>query len=280
MPDHPMANRLGRKPNKPDPRDWTPEKLHAKLGEKHDDTPLITAAPDEALLDKTFRQALEEQSPFVTTWRGILILWGWLKRHFHPSPTPSPTDIPAWEDFVVLDQGEYGTCVGNGWAGWGDSTPIQDTFYEKDARAIYYESTVIGGSPDNPDAPGGGQQGSTVRDGAKAMQKRGNLAAYAFASDLAAVDEWLNNHGPVVFGTNWYSAMFNPDAKGWIKIGGSVEGGHCFLCLDRLDAEDGYLFRNSWGDWGDHGNFRMRTSDVARLLSEQGDACLAAEVPL
>src|SRR5438132_140293 len=117
MPDEPTRigpHLLGRKPNKPDDRDWTPEKLHAKLGEKHEDKPATTGSPDEALLDKTFRQALEEESPFVTTWRGLLILWGWLKRHFHPSPkpTPSPTDVPAWEDLVVLDQGNYGTCVG------------------------------------------------------------------------------------------------------------------------------------------------------------------------
>jgi len=275
MPDHPLKVRLGRVPNVPDDRDWTPEKLHARLEAAKEKAP----QPDDALLDKTVREAIDEGSPFFTTWNGILQLWRWIKDILHRKPKPTPTDVPAWRDLVVLDQGNYGTCVGNGWAGFLAAAPIEDPGVDETlARAIYYESTIIGGSPDDPDAPGGGQQGSSVRDGAKAVKNRGKLAAYAFASDLSQVDEWLNNHSSVVFGTNWYTSMFSPDANGWIKISGQVEGGHCFLCLDKLDAEDGYLFRNSWGDWGQNGNFKMKTADVKRLLSESGDACLAAEI--
>jgi hypothetical protein len=253
-----------------DDRDWTADKLHVHLA---------AASP----FDPT--QTIEEASASLVSWRDVLAfasaLWAWL-RHKKPSPTPTPGGVPAWDDPIVLDQGQYGTCVGNGWAGWGDSAPIQDNFQEKDARAIYYEATVIDGSPDNPDAPGGGQQGSTVRSGAKAMQNRGLLTAYAFSQKLADVDEWINNHGPVVFGSDWTNDMFNPDHNGFIVPTGGVAGGHCYLLLDKLDDGSGYLFRNSWGTgWGLSGNFKMTADSVQKLLTgidSPGEACMAAEV--
>jgi len=271
---------LGRKPNVPDDRDWTPDQLHAHLG-LHPTVGLHASLMDNdpSILDKTIRQAVTERDPFVTTWKGILALWKLIKTLLFPptpipTPTPTPTpstDVPAWEDKVTLDQGNYGTCVGNGWAGFLAAAPIEDAgVNEKLARAIYFEATCIGGQCDDPDAQGGGQAGSTVRDGAKAIQKRGKLTAYAFVTTL---------DGTAVMGTNWYRSMFTPDAKGWLTISGPLDGGHCYLCVDKLDAEDGYEFVNSWGDWGPlRGRFRMKTADVARLLSEQGDICLAAEV--
>jgi len=144
---------LGRLPNKPDERDWTPEKLHQKLTVDHKKPPV---APPDATLDKTIRQAVTDRDPFVTTWQGILALWRWIKSVlFPPKPTPTPpgpiptpTDGPLWADAIVLDQGNFGTCVGNAWAGWGNAAPVIDNFNETDARAIYYESTCIGGSCD------------------------------------------------------------------------------------------------------------------------------------
>jgi len=197
-----------------------------------------------------------------------------------PAPPAPPVDVPAWSDTAVFEQGQYGTCVGNGWAGWGASAPVQDVYTEVDARAIYFEATVIDGQPDNPDSPGGGQQGSTVRSGAKAMVNRKRLAAYAFATTLADVNEWLDNHGPVVFGTNWTADMFNPDANGYVRPTGVLKGGHCFLCLERLDVEKAYRFRNSWGTgWGLSGDFLMTEADLQTLFVAQGEACLALELP-
>src|SRR5438105_1922712 len=194
MPDEPTRigpHLLGRKPNVPDSRDWTPKKLHAFLE---------SSAPPDSIADMTVRQ-LATTTTYLSSWSALLAFWRWLKAFFkpQPAPSPSPTGTPAWEDLVILDQGNYGTCVGNGWAGFLAAAPIEDPgVTEKLARTIYYESTVIGGSPDNPDAPGGGKQGSTVRDGAKAVKNRGRITAYAFATALSQVDEWLNKHGSVV----------------------------------------------------------------------------------
>lgn len=194
------------------------------------------------------------------------------------------TTPPArlWADAAVLDQGDYGTCVGNGWAGWGDSDPVVDTFTETDARRIYYEATVIDGSPDDPDKPGGGQQGASVRSGAKAMQARGKLAAYAFTASVTNVREWLGNHGPVVFGTDWTADMFHPDPSGRISPTGAVAGGHCYLCIGYDSVAGTFTFRNSWGrTFGRDGDFVMTTSDVQRLLNgieSPGEACMALEL--
>ncbi len=184
-----------------------------------------------------------------------------------------------WADAVVLDQGDFGTCVGNGWAGWGDSNPVVDAFTETDARAIYREATCIDGACDDTY-----QNGSTVRSGAKAMQNRGRLAVYAFAASLDDVREWLANHGPVVFGSDWTQDMFTPDANGFVKPTGAVAGGHCYLCIGYDTADDSFRFRNSWGaSWGLGGDFKVKSADVQTLLngiSSPGEACTADELPL
>src|SRR5947207_6431504 len=164
---------LGRKPNKPDDRDWTPDKLHAKLGVEHQTPP----APD-SVLDKTPREGIAEGNPFFTTWRGILALWALIKSLLKPKP-PS-ADGPLWDDPVLLDQGNFGTCVGNAWAGFLAASPVNDPGIDETvARAIYYEATCIGGACDSS-----GQDGSTTRDGVKAVQARKRVSAYAFASSL------------------------------------------------------------------------------------------------
>lgn len=204
----------------------------------------------------------------------------------HPAHAALPIPRSAlWADTVVLDQGDFGTCVGNGFAGFGISDPIDDAYTEKDARAIYYEATVIDGHPDDPDAPGGGQQGSTVRSGAKAMVARGRLRGFAFTTDLNAIIEWLGLHGPVVFGSDWTKDMFTPDAQGFIHPTGAVEGGHCYVAIG-YDLNAGWLrFRQSWGKgWGPlGGDFLVALPDVAKLLGgieSPGEACVADEVAL
>ncbi|MGH7484199.1 MAG: C1 family peptidase, partial [bacterium] len=182
-----------------------------------------------------------------------------------------------WADKVVLDQGDFGTCIGNGWAGWGDSLPIADTYSEADARAIYYEATCIDGQCDTSY-----QNGSTVRSGAKAMQNRKRLASYAFLTTLDTIREWLANHGPIVFGSDWTNDMFTPDALGFVKPTGGVAGGHCFLCIGYDTSTDSFRFRNSWGSgWGLSGDFLLKSADVTTLLAgidDPGEACAAAEL--
>lgn len=201
-----------------------------------------------------------------------------------PTPTPTPTPPPpppapsgnvTWQNpEAVLDQGQTGHCVGFGWCDWGNTYPIDDRYVASDGHTVYYECKVIDGQP-------GQENGSSVRSGAKAMLKRGRLSAYAAAASVAEIRAFLRAHGPIVMGTDWHTDMFTPDANGYIKPTGVIEGGHCFTAVADLVDEDAILFLNSWGnEWGLGGYFKMKTADVAKLLAAKGEAWAAVELPL
>jgi papain like protease len=198
-----------------------------------------------------------------------------------PPAPPQPAGVVLWTNpNPVLDQGNFGTCVGNGWANWGNTEPVVDHYDETVARAIYYEATVIDGQPDNPDAPGGGQQGSTVRSGAKAMQNRGRLGTYAFASSVDDAVAWIKTKGPIVMGTDWTSDMFTPDPTGRIHPTGAVMGGHCYVGNGYDPTLNDILFEQSWGtSWGVNGTFRMSIPEFITLFDNQGEACASVELP-
>ena len=127
--------------------------------------------------------------------------------------------------------------------------------------------------------PVGGQEGATVRSGAKVMQAKGRIKAYAFASTTDEMIEWLRTKGPITVGTNWTDSMFNPDSQGRVVPSGEAVGGHCYLCVGVNGNE--LVFRNSWGaDWGRGGNFRMFIEDFSRLLDDGGEAITAVELPI
>jgi hypothetical protein len=245
---------------RPDPRDWTLARL------------MELAEPDPGTLDMTVEQVLDE-TPYFTTWPNYLVFWRWLKKQKKVKPAPSGDTTPGWELRIQLDQGQTGHCVGFGWAGWVDAMPVEGNYQNADGHAIYYECKVIDGEPL-------AENGSYVRSGALALRARGRLAAFAFAQNTNEIDDWINNNGPIVVGTAWTDDMFNPDSKGLVKPTGNVAGGHCYLMLEKVDADDTYVFQNSWGSsWGQNGRFRMKRSDFGSLLADWGEACFAAELP-
>jgi len=186
-----------------------------------------------------------------------------------------PVTLPVstfWDrGHAVLDQKDTGHCVGFGWAQWGNTLPVNDNFLAIDAHNIYYEAKAIEGDPK-------GEDGAYGRDGAKAMKARGRLNAYAFG-DINDARQFLLTQGPVCFGLDWYEGMFTPDAQGVIRPTGKVKGGHWIVAYG-CDANYVY-FENSWGsDWGIDGTCKMEWRDVAYLMSQQGEACAAVELPL
>ncbi len=179
-----------------------------------------------------------------------------------------------WPVQTILDQGNTPHCVGFAWAGFGISLPVADQWSNDMGDKIYYAAKVIDGEPNQED-------GSDTRSGVKAFMQFSQLQnnAYAFATSIDDVITWLLTVGPVITGTNWYSAMFSPDASGLIRIRGMVEGGHEWMISGVDTVAKKFHCTNSWGkDWGVGGQFYIGFKDYERLLNEQGDACTAAEI--
>jgi hypothetical protein len=249
---------LGRKPSPRDHRDF-------KLAR------FIAQDP----LDRTLAQLVASTCTHISVKRWATLVTSRLTSLPPPPAPPQPTaDDVVWLDSdAVLDQGDTPHCVGFGWAQWGNTAPVDDGFANADGNAIYYECKVV-------DKETGQENGSTVRSGAKAMQARGRLSAYAFAASADEAHEFVRTIGPIVVGTEWTHGMFEPDAGGFVRPTGEIAGGHCYLLVGDLPKEGALLFQNSWGaTWGMNGRFKMKYADFAHIFQRNGEACAAVELP-
>lgn len=177
----------------------------------------------------------------------------------------------------VLDQGSQGACTGFGVGHNLIASPIQNTKIDDRfaIEKIYWEAQKI-----DP-WPGGSYprafpkyEGSTVEAAAQATKNAGMIESYYWADTLDELRGGIAYHGPATIGVNWYEGMFGTDKDGFIKVKGSIQGGHC-VCLTGVQEKKGYFYGvNSWGTgWGLKGFFKISFADMERLLRENGQAC-------
>jgi hypothetical protein len=165
-------------------------------------------------------------------------------------------------------------CVGYAWAHWIEDGPVEHAgkapivppvqIYENAQRLDEWE--------------GESYDGTSVRGGVKYLQATGKISSYYWAFDAATVVNTILTLGPVVVGTDWYSAMSRPDRRGYIIPAGKLLGGHAYV-LNGVDTVAGYFrIKNSWGrTWGNKGNAKITISAMDRLIRANGEACIAFE---
>ena len=195
-------------------------------------------------------------------------------------------DLPTKKTWPIngknLDQGMYGTCVGNGFTNFLRCAPIQTTADESMALKIYDIAITKDEWPDN-DNDTDRQMGTSVRAGAIAVTSLGRLKSYVWAFSLQPAVEWVLTKGPVVLGTDWYDSFDRPDSQGVIQIKprARIEGGHCYLWRGVDTAKAMAHCVNSWGDnWGASGDFYIPFRDLEKLILNEGEVCSAIEKKL
>jgi hypothetical protein len=169
----------------------------------------------------------------------------------------------------ILNQGSNGTCVSAGILGLLNCAHGKARFRNKDIVPFFLTISGHGALPDG---------GADVRQGLLAAEKAGYISGFSRLTTQAEIDDWLQNYGPVVYGTDWLDGMDNPDATGLVKAIGNVRGGHCYygfgdndLGLDSLGIDDDQA--NSWtAKWGFKGKFRMLKTDMTKLQASGGEA--------
>jgi hypothetical protein len=116
----------------------------------------------------------------------------------------------------------------------------------------------------------------------KALRQLGFIEGWRNGENIDDVIDWLDQHGPVIVGVDWFSEMNHPGADGFVSVTGRQEGGHCFEIVryDLSVPRPYFLCLNSWGHWGPlDGYFKLSIADMDRLLfTRHGDVAVASEI--
>jgi hypothetical protein len=170
------------------------------------------------------------------------------------------------------NQGDKPHCIGYAWYALLRAAPVLNR--EPLPDPLYFDAQK------HDNITGTDYDGTTVRGGAKALQKvHHKLMGYGFTNSVEDVCNWLAFYGPCVWGTRWYEDMLYPDATGLVQVSGSVVGHHAYAVLGHDDRQRVLICQNSWGlAYGKRGRFLLRYEDAQRLLDEDGEACAPTEL--
>lgn len=187
--------------------------------------------------------------------------------------------------FPRIDQDEEGACVGHAVVNEAGSSPVRVDFSKVTKNVppktpqelafwAYYEAQMI------DQWPGEDYDGTSVLAGIKVMQRLGVVKEYRWGFSEEELRLGLQTTGPAVLGINWYSGMYTAP-RGYLQVSGRIVGGHAIVDLGYkaqgkvFDDDGAHLFLNSWGPgWGQNGLAWIRAREVARLLREDGEACI------
>jgi hypothetical protein len=200
-------------------------------------------------------------------------------------PLPALSDCPAfkyrWEQFNEDQTGD--TCVANASTHFLGDGPRSHKLADLDAEHAGYTSPQSGQAgfrgylydqaqqlDEWTDTPPEG--GTSVRAGFKALAQMGHIGEYRWLTGVTQVAAAILTYAPVVIGINWYESMMGQPFGSWLKPSGSIVGGHA-VCLSGCNQTGvGKVKIQTWG-----GHYWLKFSDLARLLSEDGEAAVGLE---
>lgn len=175
----------------------------------------------------------------------------------------------TWRCSTFLDQGSEGACVGFSWSHELAARPHEWPVTNRFAQQLYEQARRL------DEWEGEDYDGTSVLAGAKAAKAGGFIGAYRWAFSIDDLILAVGYQGPAILGINWYEGMLDTDSSGWVQPEGEVVGGHAILCRG-VSLNQGYFtLRNSWGSsWGLGGDCRIGISALAKVLADQGEACI------
>lgn len=191
-------------------------------------------------------------------------------------------EVPTYHTLVTRRNGKIlisGNCTGNAGTGALGTQPYYDKVGktalglsannaqagEKFAVQLYSEATRADPYPGNWPPTDTGSSGLAI---CQVLKNRGMIKSYQWAQTAHGFLQLLQ-WGPVLMGTPWLEAFFQPDKNGFIDSNqnwptSGFAGGHeveaVAVELDTKDLSNSVItFANSWSTgWGDGGYFRMR----------------------
>lgn len=230
---------------------------------------------------------------------------------YAPKPgLPSSVDLRP-KDVPIYDQGEIGSCVGNGTSGVVEF--IQPSLGTPSRLFVYYNARI---PEQDTDQDGGAQicdgvQGVvtygvipetewpytsndvTVKPTPKcyADAKKDVVTSYFSLNDDQDIKQCLFAGFPVVFGMTVYES-FESDttaSTGIVSMPADSEqqvGGHCMVIIGYDDTKQWWIVRNSWGTgWGDKGYCYIPYAYIDQFASDfwtvraDTDSALAPSTP-
>ncbi len=216
--------------------------------------------------------------------------YGWIpdipdQRDFHfAAPSDIQANLPPAVDLrpecpPVYDQGQLGSCTGNGIAGALQFDAMKEGQADTSTPSrlfIYYNERVLEGTVES-------DSGAQIRDGIKTVANIGACDETLWPYDIsqfaqkppaqcytAATSDRAINYSrisqslsnmkgcvasgfPIVFGFTVYSSFESAAVTrtGEVPMPGSSEsvlGGHCVMVVGYEDAAQRFTIRNSWGE--------------------------------
>lgn len=186
-----------------------------------------------------------------------------------------------WDNGWWGNQGSTPHCVAYSWTHWVEDGPvIQDSVVGR-AKPLFVPERLYETCQKLDQWPGENYEGTSVRAGAKVLQKLGIIREYRWAFNMDEIIMSLLSLGPMVVGTKWFHKMQFPNNKGLIRPKGAPLGGHAYV-LNGVDIDREYFrIKNSWGrDWGDEGHAYIKFHDFEKLFDDGGEACIAHEIKI